>query len=216
MAHLLGTGRNPQLPALIAKRPDYAVMAICVGMQSLNVADGGSLFQDIPSEIYGQHTLEQVQASAPATLHRNSWAALDPEPVVAAGIFHPIRLTLRAPDTLRLISDAEHIVPHVMSIHHQAVKRVGVHYDVTATSLDGKVIEGIRHRTYSHVFGWQFHPERPVLWDKDEVGKMNEADPERNFAYTTLQRDPQSRAFNIALWQTFLSHLNGSRHHQVP
>jgi putative glutamine amidotransferase len=213
LAHLLGTARNPRILPLLAQRPDYAVMAICVGMQSLNVADGGSLYQDIPSELYAAHTLEQIQQSDPGSWHRNGWAALDPEPVVAAGVFHPIRLTSKAPAHLRMLADNQRTVAHVLSIHHQAVKRLGENYAVTATSLDGKVVEGIRHRRFANVLGWQFHPERPVLWDKTEIGRMNEAAPDSNFAYTTLQKDGASRAFALAIWQDFARALASSQAH---
>ena len=215
LANLLGSARNKSIVPLLHNRPDYAIMAICVGMQSLNVADGGTLVQDIPSEIYGKHTVEQVEHSNPSTWHRSSYAAIDPEPNVAAGVFHPIHLTQRAPVALRMVMDSPPTQPAVLSIHHQAVNRVGVNYFVTATSVDGKVVEGIRHKTFENVVGWQFHPERSVLWDKNEVGRMNETDPDNNFAYTLMQKDARSKAFVVAVWHQFTHALEKSRDAQV-
>ena len=153
---------------------------------------------DIPSEIYGEHTLEQVQRSNRDTWHRNSWASLDPEPVVAAGVFHPIHLTLQAPTALRLVASSKLVIPRtVMSIHHQAVKRLGANYQVTATSLDGKVIEGIRHRTFRNVLGWQFHPERPVCGTKMRSAKSRKKIPTATLL-TLSYRATRSRA--ISTW----------------
>ncbi len=38
-------------------------------LQSLNVATGGTLIQDIPTEVYGQKTVEEVLAAGPDQVH---------------------------------------------------------------------------------------------------------------------------------------------------
>ena len=41
---------------------------------------------------------------------------------------------------------------------------------VIATSLDGKVVEGLQHKIFKEVVGVQFHPERATLYTYREVG----------------------------------------------
>ncbi|RYF10820.1 MAG: hypothetical protein EOO40_04445, partial [Deltaproteobacteria bacterium] len=103
LANMLGTTRNRRIVPLLQTRPDYAVLGICVGMQSMNVADGGTLVQDIPSEVYGVSTVEGIMHTNPLTWHRSTAAALDPEPSVNSGVFHPIKLSAHAPSALRLL-----------------------------------------------------------------------------------------------------------------
>ena len=211
LANLLGTSRNQAITPLLASRPDFAILGICVGMQSLNVADGGTLVQDIPSEIYGLRTVEDIEQADPRTWHRSLIAAIDPEPGVANGVFHPILLNNQAPQALRMLSAGG---TQVLSIHHQGVLKLGPDYLITATSLDGKVVEGIRHKHFVNVVGWQFHPERPYLWSKEEIQRQSEDSPESNFAFSTLQKDSRSRAFNLAIWQVFANAVLASHEHE--
>jgi len=53
----------------------------------------------------------------------------------------------------------------VYSSHHQAVEKKGKNLKITALSMDGKIIEGLVHSEYPHVFGVQFHPEVPALYE---------------------------------------------------
>ncbi len=213
--HLVGGTQNPSLAPLLRSRPDYAILGICVGMQTMNVADGGTLIQDIPSEVYGLHTLEDVRKSDPNTWHRSLYHELDPSPDVATGVFHPVRITPAAPREVRDALGNPDLTPQVLSIHHQAVGRVGSDYVVTATSLDGKVVEGIHHKTFQHVWGWQFHPERSFLWDAKEVQRIMEGDAEQNFGYDTLHRDNRSREFNLSIWHLFNRDIEASSQHQL-
>ncbi len=50
--HLLGGSRNPGFKAFLESRPTYSVLGICLGFQTMNVACGGTLVQDIPSQKY--------------------------------------------------------------------------------------------------------------------------------------------------------------------
>lgn len=209
LANLLGTPRNRAITPLLAQRPNYPVFGICVGMQSMNVAGGGTLVQDIPSELYGVHTVEEAENANPNAWHRNHFNELDPEPGVNAGVFHPVQLTLSASTQVRAL--APHINPQVLSIHHQAIGRLADDFVVTATSVDGKVIEGIRHKVFPHVVGWQFHPEKSALYDAQEVAHHQDGDSERNFAFDALAADKESRAFNVGLWKIFTQFAQGSQ-----
>ena len=102
---------------------DLPILAICRGIQLLNVALGGSLIQDIPTEVL-QH--------------------LDHDPKVGpAMIGHYVEVT---PGTTLAELVAAEIEGDgycaVNSRHHQAIKKVGEGLKVTASSVDG-VIEAV-------------------------------------------------------------------------
>ena len=171
--HLLGSSRNQTFQPLLAGRPDYPVLAICLGMQTLNVATGGTLIQDIPSEVYGVKTFEAAAALGPDVLHRNATHRLHPERKLGPGVYHPVKLT--HPMLSSLHPHAEPV--RVLSIHHQAVERLGRDLEVIATSLDGKVIEGLRHTKFPGVLAVQFHPEYYVMDRKLADGRPLAAVP---------------------------------------
>jgi putative glutamine amidotransferase len=114
------------------------VLAICYGTQLLNVYRGGTLVQDIPSELRGSLT------------HQWERARGMPEP------HHPARLL---PGSLvsRLAETAETVLN---SSHHQSIRVPGRDLRVTAISPDG-VIEAVELESRLHwVVGAQWHPER--------------------------------------------------------
>ena len=120
------------------------LLAICRGIQVLNVAAGGSLIQHIPSECPGA-----LAHATPSSLPPNHVAHVV---TVAPGS--------RLAAALGLGADASQdpaAVP-VNSRHHQAVERVADGYDVVARAPDG-VIEGIERRGAGWVVGVQWHPE---------------------------------------------------------
>jgi len=124
------------LGALQVRRP---ILAICRGMQVLNVTLGGTLIQDVPSQVPGalRHTL------AP------------PKDLVAHDI------TVAADSRLfQLVSnrivDGERCP--VNSRHHQAVKDVAAGLRVVATAPDG-VIEAVELTGAAFCVGVQWHPE---------------------------------------------------------
>lgn len=106
-------------------------LGICRGMQVLNVALGGTLFQDI-----GQGTMHNLPG------------------VNAEMVNHPVRLA--ANTTLSSIYETEEIV--IRSGHHQAVRTVGTGLHVCATASDGTV-EAIELAGDSWTVGVQWHPE---------------------------------------------------------
>ena len=116
---------------------DKPVLGICRGNQVLNVALGGSLYQDVYSQIPGCLAHQQKH---PLGYHA-----------------HPVDI---APDSLlRKISGADTIL--VNSHHHQAVKDSGQGLVVTAHAPDG-VIEAFELSEHPFFVGVQWHPER--LW----------------------------------------------------
>jgi putative glutamine amidotransferase len=206
--HLLGRGEGSDDPPLLAGRLDYPVLAICMGMQEMNVATGGTLVQDIPSDIYERTTLEQVLAQPEDEVHRNAHRLLDPEPGVAWGVFHALQL--RGDSVLSELAEASDRLV-VMSAHHQSLNKLGFGLRVIATSTDGRVIEAVEHERFPHVLGVQFHPDFFVLWDGDAQWRLKSSDPPGNFAAETMARDPASRDFNRGIWKVFSRWVNEHR-----
>lgn len=111
------------------------VLGICRGCQLINVAFGGTLHQDIASDV------PNAIAHVNDKYDRNS---------------HSIRLTEGG---LLASLFADKPVAQVNSIHHQAVNTLGRDIVVEATSTDDQVIEAIRYRKSNFVVGLQWHPE---------------------------------------------------------
>ncbi|MBX3237601.1 MAG: gamma-glutamyl-gamma-aminobutyrate hydrolase family protein [Nitrospiraceae bacterium] len=118
----------------LAATKQVPTLAICGGMQSMNVACGGSLYQDIAS---------QVKASLP---HRQT------EP--ATKLSHSISIT--AGSLLARIVKKLRI--NVNSSHHQSVKTVGHSLIASATAPDG-IVEAIELPSHPFFLGLQWHPE---------------------------------------------------------
>jgi len=128
--------------ARLAFEADLPVFAICRGIQVLNVARGGTLVQDIPTELPG------------ALEHR-----LGVPPHEAFELAHEIWIekgSLLAKLAGKRLNDAD--ACQVNSRHHQAVKAVGEGLVTTATAPDG-VIEAIEDPTRRFCLGVQWHPE---------------------------------------------------------
>jgi putative glutamine amidotransferase len=122
-----------------ALKEDLPLLAICRGVQVLNVAAGGTLIQDIPTHVPGALTHSTV-AGRPV-------AAFAHTVEVAAGS----RLA-------GLVGAGE---LGVNSAHHQAVKAVGGGLVVTARAPDG-IIEGLEAPDHPFCVGVQWHPEAMV------------------------------------------------------
>lgn len=125
-----------------ALEADLPVFAICRGIQVLNVALGGTLIQDIPTEL--PEALEHKFAVPPHD---------------AARLAHDIRIlkhSLLA--TLSPDRGADADCREVNSRHHQAVKALGEGLVATATAPDS-VIEAIEDPTRRFCLGVQWHPE---------------------------------------------------------
>lgn len=113
------------------------VLAICRGMQLLNVACGGNLYQDIATEL------------KTAVDHQSSTRAKD-----HAHLAHALRIEPES--KLASVLGIHHIDAN--SHHHQAVKRLGNGLAAVAWTEDG-IIEAIESIDDSFVFGIQAHPE---------------------------------------------------------
>lgn len=113
------------------------VLAICRGMQVLNVAAGGTLIQDIPS---------QLSKHIKHSQHAPKWYATHDIQIEAGSLLDSII----GQQTTR-----------VNSFHHQAVRDVGQGLRVSAFASDG-VIEAVEGTGKHFVLGVQWHPEHMV------------------------------------------------------
>jgi glutamate racemase len=123
--------------ARLALADGMPLLGICRGVQVLNVAAGGTLYQDITS----QH---------PDALDHTFPAADCPLDHLA----HQVHI---APDS-RLATALGVTVAAVNSRHHQAVRDVAPEMAVVARSADG-IVEGIELPTHPFAVGVQWHPE---------------------------------------------------------
>ncbi len=201
--HLLGGARNPSFTPFLAGRKDFPLLAICLGMQSLNVALGGTLVQDIPSEVYGKKTVEEVLAASPDQVHsahyRNKLYPDDPD---LAPSFHRIRLGGKSFFASRMrFSTADQ--PHVVTSHHQAVGKLAPRLRVAATSMDGKIAEAVEHDQYHNVLGVQFHPEPYRLFRKGLFMHLKPGMPLDFNPLAFLKANPPSNEFHLAIWKWF-------------
>lgn len=112
------------------------IFAICRGIQVLNVAAGGSLWQDI--------------ASQRPNAHRHDWHPDYGEDHLA----HSVKLEPGS----RLAEFSRQVRLRVNSLHHQAIKRVGAGLKVVARADDG-IVEAVEGRGTQWVLGVQWHPE---------------------------------------------------------
>ncbi|NLK08897.1 MAG: gamma-glutamyl-gamma-aminobutyrate hydrolase family protein [Firmicutes bacterium] len=117
---------------------DLPILGICRGAQLLNVAAGGTLYQDIDSQIPGP--LYQHTQKAPNWYPSHSLSV--EEGTLLAEIFGS--------------GDVR-----VNSFHHQSIKEPARGFEATARSSDG-IIEAVESRMNSFVLGVQWHPEHMV------------------------------------------------------
>ena len=207
LVQMMGSTRAPDVVPLMAGRPDFTVLGICVGMQTLNIAAGGTLIRDIPSQIYDQPRVEGALAASPATWHHNHAHERGTANNMALGVMHPIHLTPYAlPFMIGAGKQGAH-EPRVLCIHHQAVDKVGAGYLVYATSDDGKIVEAIGRHDYPNVLGVQFHPERSAMWDAREMQQLSPVSSEHNYVYDTLADDPCSKSLNAGIWAWLAGHI---------
>lgn len=120
------------LRALEMNKP---VLGICRGLQLMNCASGGTLYQDIPSELPSEVT-HRMERPFTRTVHSAE--------LVNGSPLHTLLKTDRIP---------------VNSIHHQCVKDLAPGFEVMATAPDG-VVEAIWHPGFKYVRAVQWHPER--------------------------------------------------------
>ncbi len=112
------------------------VLGVCRGLQLINVAYGGSLYQDIATQ-------------QPDALKHRDGEAYDRH-------FHGLEVV---PDSrlAQVLKSGEKLV--VNSVHHQAIKTLAEGFEVEARCPDDGIIEAIRHTGRDWVAAVQWHPE---------------------------------------------------------
>ena len=112
------------------------MLGVCRGIQLINVAFGGTLHQDIATEL-------------PESKHHRNWEIYDQH-------FHEIQIEPN--------SGFSKLYPNVQtakinSIHHQALKKIGNNLAVEAWSKEDGLAEAIRSKGSPYIFAVQWHPE---------------------------------------------------------
>ena len=113
------------------------VLGICRGCQLLNVAFGGSLWQDLVTQI------DDVRPHVDTEAYDRHQHAVRFEKGSLLERLYPF---LEEP-------------PQVISIHHQAIKELGAGLSIEAFSEGDHLIEAIRWEGLAFVYGVQWHPE---------------------------------------------------------
>ena len=194
--HLIGGIQNEKTTPLLNQRPDYLIFGICLGMQEMNVASGGTMYQDIPFQIYDKKSFEEILEMPIEQQHKNYLEKLDSKyKDKTYGTFHSIVI----PTKSFLSFDSTIIHPNIACIHHQCIKLLGEHFIVSATSSDTKIIEAIENVKFKNVYGVQFHPEISNLFDEDFKYPISKND--------TYQLDETSRKFHHLIWKDFSNRL---------
>jgi putative glutamine amidotransferase len=124
--------------ARCAAEANLPLLAICRGIQVLNVARGGTLVQHIPDQL--RDSLNHTLRDPPFAMAHDIW-------VSEGSLLERVLSERLEGDTLP-----------VNSRHHQAVKDVGQGLVVTATAPDG-VIEAVEDPSQHFCLGVQWHPE---------------------------------------------------------
>ena len=140
------------------------ILGICRGIQTLAVALGGTVQQDIYEDYLRTDEAVGKKLSKDKVVTTLHSATLKHSQDADRGeATHSV--TLEKGSILRALYKEERIF--VNSFHHQAVKTAGDRFRATAFSSDG-VIEAIESREFKSVMGVQWHPE----WMGDEGGKL--------------------------------------------
>lgn len=208
--HLLGRVEDKFRP-LLADRPGMPVLAICLGMQSLNVALGGTLFQDIPMQVYGLQTVEDVLSQENDRIHSALYRRRMLPEADLPPAFHRINLEQDGFFSTRLGMSPESR-PYVLSSHHQALDKLGSGLQVTATSLDGRIIEAVVHQGFKNVVGVQFHPEAAVIFQKRRFFPYDHQGKKQPFQVRAFINDDQTgRLLHRRLWHWLAESLLAGR-----
>lgn len=136
----------------IVNQTEKPMLCICRGIQVLNVAMNGSLYQDLESEgPFYPHAKRNYPMNA---------------------VTHTVSIV---PDSL-LFGIVKKTSLGVNTFHHQAVKALGRGLKVTAESEDG-VVEALELEGRNFVLGVQWHPEK--MYDSADQKKIFAAFVER-------------------------------------
>lgn len=127
-----------------ALKANLPLLGICRGMQVMNIAAGGSIFQDIVTQTDTPMKHDQQAPRSYAT--------------------HSIRM--EGNTLLSTLWEKEKIT--VNSVHHQAVSLLGKGFLLAACSTDG-IIEAIEHEDNAFALGVQWHPESMGTEDQEKL-----------------------------------------------
>ncbi len=128
-----------------AMERNIPVLGICRGVQLMNIAMGGTIYQDLASQ-WDKGQLQKHSQSAP------DWYGSHQVEIVKGS-------------KLAVIMEVDKI--RTNSFHHQAIKEPASCFSITAKCGDG-VIEGIESNFHTFALGVQWHPEK--MWERD--GRM--------------------------------------------
>ena len=155
----IGPGMDPKEPDVnfdqleiglirdhVEKKKPFA--AACRGMQITNVALGGSLYQDIPTEFHDQRIDHRPETTRHDLLKRDT----------------AVHLIVNEPGSR--IFEAVGELDAVNSVHHQGVKDLSPVLSVTSIAPDG-MVEGVEVKGNPAQNGYQFHPESLRYGDPD-------------------------------------------------
>ena len=126
------------------------ILGICRGCQLMNVALGGSLYQDINTQV-------------PNSLGHS------PNAISSDEFYHSINI--KEESKLYNIFGTDSIF--VNSFHHQAIKKLGDNLKISAVSEDG-IIEAVEATDDRFMIGVQFHPEGLVKRHLEFLKLFNE------------------------------------------
>jgi putative glutamine amidotransferase len=129
----------------LAAERGLPLLAICYGLQALNVARGGTLIQDIESQVEGaiKHSQGDVYMR------------------------HCHKIDILGGTLLADLAGTTHTT--VNSHHHQAIERLGRNLTPVAWASDGVIEAVVDEASDSWVFGVQWHPE--VGWADDPLSR---------------------------------------------
>ena len=121
------------------------ILAICRGIQLVNVALGGTLYQDLPTEKPSEIFHQQKEAKFETS--------------------HEVNIRKTTP--LYELIGKERMIAN--SFHHQAIKDLGKDLEIMAVS-DDNIIEAVFLNNDRYLRAYQWHPER--IWDKDDCNRL--------------------------------------------
>jgi putative glutamine amidotransferase len=128
--------------ALADRKP---VLGVCRGIQVINVACGGSLYQHVPEQLHSDvkhDCFPTPVADAPGLPYTRDYLA------------HPVHIDVRS----RLGSLLGQAEVRVNSMHHQGIKRLAPGLRASVHAPDG-LVEGVEDESGRYLVGVQWHPE---------------------------------------------------------
>jgi putative glutamine amidotransferase len=116
------------------------ILGICRGLQVLNVKFGGTLYQDVETEMKGSI--------------RHDWHEENSQLLPRSSLVHPVSLIVDSKIYNLIGKDTI----EVNSLHHQGIKDLGKGLKAIGHSTDG-LIEAVEMADYPYMVGVQWHPE---------------------------------------------------------